>query len=197
MRRGLAGFIFVLAMLGPVGVAHAGQVYVVRPGDTLWGISHRLGIRPADLAAANHLSLSTIIHPGLRLTIPGPSVPASSGIVRIATGFLGRPYQESGMGADGFDCSGLVSRVYGEVGRPLPHSSYIQFQAGTPVSRAGLAPGDLVFFQTISPGPSHVGIYVGDGRFIHASYSRGVVISSIDEPYYRDRYLGARRIPTG
>ena len=63
------------------------------------------------------------------------------------------------------------------------------------MSRAALVPGDLVFFQTVSPGPSHVGIYVGNGQFIHASYSRGVVVSSIDEPYFRDRYLGARRIP--
>ena len=270
MWRGLTGLMFLLAMLWPAGVAHADEVYVVRQGDTLWRISHRLGIRPADLAAANHLSFSTIIHPGLRLTIPEPPTTASRssagltsrpnasiaprprtglpprpstapasrpnasatsrldapvlqpapehrfspgvpelpqaavpqksarvplGIVRIATRYLGRPYQEAGMGRNGFDCSGLVSRVYAEAGRPLPHSSFIQYQAGNPVSRAALVPGDLVFFQTVSPGPSHVGIYVGNDQFIHASYSRGVVVSSIDEPYFRDRYLGARRIP--
>jgi len=262
MWRGLAGLMFLLATLWSGGVAHADEVYVVRPGDTLWRISHRLGVRPAALAAANHLTLSSIIHPGLRLIVPVPSPtsarssagrtsrpttgiaplpsaasasrptasiasrPAApglqptpehrsspavapepvqtvaphpsarvrSGIIRIATSYLGRPYQASGTGRNGFDCSGLVARVYGEAGRPLPHSSYIQYQAGTPVSRAALVPGDLVFFQTDSPGPSHVGIYVGNGQFIHASYSRGVVISSMDEPYFRDRYLGARRI---
>jgi len=278
MWRGLAGLIFLLAMLWPAGAADAGQVYVVRQGDTLWRISHRLGIRPADLAAANHLSLSTIIHPGLRLIIPGPSTAATrssapsprsdarltprpsagrpprpresitpstgpaprpsapltprpdapllqpapehrsspagapepaqaavpqrsaggpSGIVRIATGYLGRPYQPSGTGSNGFDCSGLVSRVYAEAGRTLPRTSYGQYQTGTPVTRGALEPGDLVFFQTTDPGPSHVGIYVGSSQFIHASYSRGVVMSSIDEPYFRDRYLGARRIPPG
>ena len=270
MWRGLAGLVFLLAMLWPAGVAHADEVYVVRQGDTLWRISHRLGIRPADLAAANHLSFSTIIHPGLRLTIPEPPTTASrpsagltsrpnasiaprprtglpprpstapasrpnasatsrlnapalqpapehrvapgvpelpkaavpqrsalapASIVRIATRYLGRPYQPSGTGLNGFDCSGLVSRVYGEAGRTLPRTSYGQYQTGTPVSRAALVPGDLVFFQTTDPGPSHVGIYVGNGQFIHASYSRGVVVSSIDEPYFRDRYLGARRIP--
>lgn len=195
MWRGVAGLVFfLLALLWSPGAADAGQVYVVRQGDTLWRISHHLGVRPADLATANHLALSTTIHPGQRLTVPGRSVGMPAGIVRTAMEFLGRPYQWAGMGTHGFDCSGLISRVFAAFGRPLPHSSYRQYQAGRPVSRWELAPGDLVFFHTDRPGPSHVGIYVGDSRFIHASYSRGVMISSVDEPYFRDRYLGARRI---
>lgn len=115
-------------------------------------------------------------------------------VARAAIGFLGRPYQWSGIGQQGFDCSGLVFRVFSALGRVLPHSSAGQYRAGTPIGVSGLEPGDLVFFHTYDAGPSHVGIYLGAGRFVHASYSRGVIISSLAEPYYRLRYLGARRL---
>lgn len=228
-RRTATPLIVVLAMLWASGPAYAGQVYVVRAGDTLWRISHRLGVRPADLAAANHLALAGTIHPGLRLTVPaapaagGPVVtpqetpalehavivprapdahpaagPArvsafSSAAVRIAMALVGRPYQWSGMGDGGFDCSGLVAHVFAALGRSLPHSSFAQYEVGTIVSRLALAPGDLVFFHTYSPGASHVGIYVGEDRFVHASYSRGVVISSLQDAYFRERFIGGRR----
>ena len=203
MWRGVIGAaIFLLGALWASGPAAAGQIYVVRTGDTLWRISHHLGVRPTDLATANHLALTDTIHPGLRLAVPGaaPAVadpvapPLSSGAARIAAGLLGRPYQWSGIGNRGFDCSGLVAHVFSALGRPLPRSSFALYALGTLVSRWALAPGDLVFFRTYSAGASHVGIYIGDSRFIHASYSRGVVISSIEESYYRDRFLGGRRI---
>jgi cell wall-associated NlpC family hydrolase len=232
MWRGAVGLGIVLCgMLWAFSRADAGQVYVVRAGDTLWHISHQLGVRPADLASTNHLVLTGTIHPGLRLLVPGaapataePVTPRlslrdpehaatgspplktpsslavsrvssfSSAAVRIATGLLGKPYQWAGVGSHGFDCSGLVAHVFAALGRRLPHSSFAQYETGTLVSRWDLAPGDLVFFRTYNAGASHVGIYIGDGRFIHASYSRGVVISSIEESYYRDRFLGGRRI---
>ena len=223
-RGGVAPAIALAAVLGASSPADAGQVYVVLAGDTLWRISHHLGVRAIDLAAANHLVLTATIHPGLRLAVPDTAPPATAqatpppsgpvpehggivvppvrvhaspvslGPVRIAVGLLGRPYQWSGMGNRGFDCSGLVAHVFAAIGRPLPHSSFEQYQVGTLVSRWELVPGDLVFFQTYSAGASHVGIYIGEDRFVHASYSRGVVISSIEEPYYRDRFLGGRRI---
>jgi cell wall-associated NlpC family hydrolase len=118
---------------------------------------------------------------------------STAAVVRLARGYLGRPYQWSGIGRRGFDCSGLVFHVFQTLGHAVPHSSAAQFQGGTPVPRAALGPGDLVFFRTYTSGPSHVGIYLGAGRFIHASASRGVIISSLIEPYYRARYLGARR----
>ena len=225
--------ITLLTILWAPGPAHAAQVYVVRAGDTLWRISHRLGVRPAALATANHLSLTDTIHPGLQLVVPAVSGPApasrpdhpvpatvrervpvhgprvidaptpgaptasrtgfSARVTALAMSFVGRSYAWSGQGASGFDCSGLVAHVYAAVGRLLPHSSFGQYAIGAAVARDALAAGDLVFFHTYSAGPSHVGIYVGDQRFVHASYSRGVIVSSIAEPYYFDRYLGARR----
>jgi cell wall-associated NlpC family hydrolase len=223
-----------IALLVPLltpNPAHAAQTYVVRAGDTLWRISHRLGVRPGALATANHLSLTTTIHPGLQLVVPDAPVPApapdhpgraivresepvrerlavpalsrgalpptrmgfSARVAALAMGFVGRPYAWSGLGPNGFDCSGLVARVYAAAGRLLPHSSFGQYALGAAVARDALASGDLVFFHTYSTGPSHVGIYVGNEQFVHASYSRGVIVSSLNEPYYIDRYLGARR----
>ncbi len=128
-----------------------------------------------------------------RTPLPSRSGAFTSSIVRTALRFIGRPYQWAGIGNRGFDCSGLVLRVFAALGLALPHSSFDQYRRGISVPAAALSPGDLVFFRTYSAGPSHVGIYVGADRFIHASYSRGVVISSMGDPYYRGRYLGARR----
>lgn len=125
--------------------------------------------------------------------LPSRGVAFTATVARLALRYLGRPYQWSGIGQRGFDCSGLVFRVFGALGMVVPHSSFGQYQAGTAVPARLLGPGDLVFFHTYSSGPSHVGIYLGAGRFIHASVTRGVVVSSMDEPYYRSRYLGARR----
>jgi len=202
--------------------AEAASVYVVRPGDTLWAIAGRLGVSVEALASANHLSLTGTIQPGERLVAPGgagahsagaavASHPAvspvrvlrmlpsrgaafTSAVVRTALRFLGRPYQWAGIGNRGFDCSGLVYRVFSAMRLSVPHSSFGQFQEGVAVPRSALAPGDLVFFHTYSYGASHVGIYVGGNRFIHASSDRGVIVSSLSEPYYAYRYLGARRI---
>jgi NlpC/P60 family protein len=125
--------------------------------------------------------------------LPSRGVAFTATVSRLALRYLGRPYQWSGIGQRGFDCSGLVFRVFGALGMVVPHSSFGQYQAGTAVPARLLGPGDLVFFHTYNSGPSHVGIYLGAGRFIHASVTRGVVVSSMDEPYYRSRYLGARR----
>jgi cell wall-associated NlpC family hydrolase len=131
--------------------------------------------------------------PVVRASLPLRGAAFTVTVVRQALRYLGRPYKWSGIGAGGFDCSGLVVQVFTALGMPLPHSSSGQYQAGTAVPAALLGPGDLVFFHTYTSGPSHVGIYLGARRFIHASVSRGVIVSSMDEPYYRTRYLGARR----
>ncbi len=108
---------------------------------------------------------------------------------------MGIPYDYSGADSLGMDCSGLVQSVYQEaVGIALPRSSAEQFAEGMPIRRDDLEFGDLVFFNTTGKSPSHEGVYVGDGLFAHASVSNGVTVSFLDQEYYRQRYVGARRI---
>ncbi len=114
-------------------------------------------------------------------------------LTRNAMRFIGTPYVFGGTSPGGFDCSGYVQHVFAMLGVPLPRTADAQYYAGHP-TRGGMAAGDLVFFQTYESGPSHVGIYLGHGRFIHSSSSRGVMISSISERYWSARYLGAKRV---
>jgi len=115
---------------------------------------------------------------------PNPNAPA---VVKVAYAQLGKPYQYAAAGPDRFDCSGLVMYCYAQVGVYLPHSSYAQFQCGYPVSYADLQPGDLVFFH----GAGHVGMYIGDGQFIHAPHTGDVV--RIADLGRRSDFCGARR----
>jgi cell wall-associated NlpC family hydrolase len=104
--------------------------------------------------------------------------------------YLGVPYHWGGSSPSGFDCSGLVSYVFAQIGVSLPHSSYAQFNMGSPVSIGQLQPGDLVFFS----GASHVGIYIGGGSFIHAPHTGDVVKISSLSGYYASAFIGGRRI---
>jgi cell wall-associated NlpC family hydrolase len=101
---------------------------------------------------------------------------------------LGKPYVWGAGGPSSFDCSGLVSYVYAQVGVSLPHNAAAQYGYGTPVSYGDLQAGDLVFFS----GLGHVGIYIGGGQFIHAPHTGDVVkISSLSS---HGGYVGARRL---
>jgi peptidoglycan DL-endopeptidase CwlO len=116
-----------------------------------------------------------------------------SGVVGIAMRYLGVPYVFGGASPSGFDCSGLVMYVFGQVGISLPHYTVAQwnYADAVSVSRSQLQPGDLVFFA----GLGHVGIYVGGGRFIHAPHTGDVVrIDSLSEGWYSSEYDGAKRI---
>lgn len=118
---------------------------------------------------------------------------SSSQVASYAYNFLGRPYVYGANGPDAFDCSGFTSYVYRHFGVSLPRTARSQFSAGSAVSRDNLAPGDLVFFNTVGY-LGHVGLYIGGGDFIHAASSGRVKISSLSEGYYRTRYAGARRV---
>lgn len=121
---------------------------------------------------------------------------AGESIVRVASRFKGVRYRWGGSSRSGFDCSGFTRYVFRQrAGVELPHSASAQFRRGAPVSRNHLKPGDLVFFQTYRRGASHVGIYIGNGKFIHASSAGGRVrVDSLNDGYYRQRYVGARRL---
>lgn len=121
--------------------------------------------------------------------------PGSSGVVRTAFAFRGTRYRYGGSSRRGFDCSGFTSHVFGRNGISLPHNAAAQFRCGTPVPKSQLKEGDLVFFQTTRRGISHVGIYIGNGRFVHASSAKGRVrVDTLASGYYAQRYRGARRV---
>ena len=107
--------------------------------------------------------------------------------------FLGVPYVFGGTSTHGFDCSGYVQHVFAMVGISLPRTADAQYDAGHPAI-GGPRAGDLVFFQTYAEGPSHVGIYLGKGKFVHASSSHGVMVSNLSDSYWATRYLGAKRL---
>ncbi len=113
-------------------------------------------------------------------------------LTRSALRFLGTPYVFGGTSGYGFDCSGYVQHVYAMLGVHLPRTADAQYYAGSRTV-GGVKTGDLVFFQTYEPGPSHVGIYLGHGHFVHAS-SHGVMVSSLSDSYWSARYLGAKRV---
>jgi cell wall-associated NlpC family hydrolase len=106
--------------------------------------------------------------------------------------FLGVPYVFGGTTTAGFDCSGFVQHVFAMLGISVPRTADAQYAAAHRVV-GGMKPGDLVFFQTYAPGPSHVGIYLGNGKFVSAS-SRGVSISHLSDPYWASRFIGARTL---
>lgn len=118
-----------------------------------------------------------------------------STIVANAKKHLGTPYVWGGSSPGGFDCSGFVQYVMKQSGITLPRTTTEQYKVGTYVSKNELQPGDLVFLQnTYRDGISHVGIYIGDGKMIHASSSKGVTTSSLSSSYYVKHYYGARRV---
>jgi peptidoglycan DL-endopeptidase CwlO len=158
-------------------------------------IAARARLQAAQQQAQQQASQTVV---GVSAVTPSPSAdtvvappPTHTGVVGVALSQLGTPYVWGGSAPGGFDCSGLVMWAYAQVGVSLPHSSYAQYGYGVPVSRDQLQPGDLVFFD----GLGHVGIYIGNGQFVHAPHTGDVVkISSLDEAWYAATFVGARRI---
>lgn len=125
-------------------------------------------------------------------TAPGNS--SGSAVVTTAQKYLGVPYVWGGSTVSGFDCSGFTQYVLKQNGINIPRTAAEQFATGTPVTKTNLQVGDLVFFTTYKPGASHVGFYMGDGKFIHASSAaKQVTISELADEYYTSHYIGSRR----
>jgi cell wall-associated NlpC family hydrolase len=141
--------------------------------------------------------------PGANLPAPTPENPTSTGttpavseLIATSLALRGTPYLNGGSEPTrGFDCSGFVQWVFAQHGTSLPRETRAQYDEGKRIGRDEVRAGDLVFFETVSRGPSHVGIALGSGEFVHAPSSRGVVrVESYQSGYWSSRWVGARRI---
>jgi cell wall-associated NlpC family hydrolase len=127
---------------------------------------------------------------------PGPTAPGTApALVSTALRFRGVPYRNGGSDPSGFDCSGFIQYVFGQLGTLLPREVREQYQVGRAVDLDDVEAGDLLFFQTVGRGASHVGLVIGGGEFVHAPSSRGVVrVERYDADYWARRFIGARRV---
>ena len=130
---------------------------------------------------------------------PPPVTVTSSGegyaLAGTALSLRGAPYKNQGTDPSGFDCSGFVQYVYQQYGLALPREVREQFRKGKKIDPDQLEPGDLVFFTTVTPGASHVGISIGGDQFVHAPSERGVVrVEQLSAAYWRTRFVGAKRV---
>ena len=116
-------------------------------------------------------------------------------LLGTALSLRGAPYRDGGSDPSGFDCSGFVTYVFAQRGVFVPRTVSDQYQFGRRVDPTALEAGDLVFFTTTAPGPSHVGIAISGGEFVHAPSSAGVVrVEQLGSTYWASRLLGARRV---
>jgi peptidoglycan DL-endopeptidase LytE len=201
---------FLLALAAALllsGLASA-KSYTVQPGDTLFGIAKANNVSLTRLLMVNRLT-GEQVRPGQILEIPGgaskapvraarstASLPSNRpSVSRTAYRFIGSRYVYGSSGPYNFDCSGFTRYVLAKQGVNLPHSAAQQARMGRFVRRNGLLPGDLVFFNTMGRGVSHVAVYVGENKVVHATNPHdGVVVSSLSERYWSARYVGARRV---
>ncbi|WP_304485928.1 C40 family peptidase [Acidaminococcus sp. AM05-11] len=123
---------------------------------------------------------------------------ANTGMVRslisTAYDYVGVPYVFGGTTPWGFDCSGYTQYVFRQIGVDIPRTADAQYYSYPKVSASNLQPGDLVFFETYEPGPSHCGIYIGNGQMLQAGSSTGVTVSNVFSGYFGARYIGACRV---
>jgi cell wall-associated NlpC family hydrolase len=116
-------------------------------------------------------------------------------MINTALKFLGVPYRNGGTDPSGFDCSGFIQYVFNALGVALPREVRDQYRVGQDISLDDVQAGDLLFFQTVSRGASHVGMAIGPGQFVHAPSSRGVVrVERYTAQYWASRFVGARRV---
>jgi LysM repeat protein len=190
--------------------------YIVQKGDTLYTIAKKFDTSVDDIASLNNLANNkinigeTLLIPKNNTNLANTKNNYSSGeyslvnkentlnerLVKYAKLFIGAPYQWGGTNlSTGVDCSGFVQDIFAKFHIELPRTSSEQFNVGKPVPLADIKPGDLLFFKTYAGVyPSHVGIYIGDNKFISAlNQNTGVVISPLDG-YFLNRFVGARRV---
>ncbi len=127
-------------------------------------------------------------------TASAQATATGNALITTAKKYMGVPYVWGGTTTEGFDCSGFTQYVMKQNGITIPRTAAEQYATGTSVDKSQLRVGDLVFFTTYKEGASHVGFYMGDGKFIHASSANEqVTISNLGDTYYVEHYIGARR----
>lgn len=163
-------------------------------GWVLAGVAAILGLSTGcSLAPTAPINDAPAIVP--ERTVSPLSLPLGSEIALRAIALVGKPYRYGGADLDGFDCSGMVYFIHHALGLEIPRTAAEQQRAAQGVARAALQPGDLLFFRTtVSQRISHVGVYVGDNRFVHAPQSgRLIELRTLDDQYYGPRLAGSGR----
>lgn len=145
-------------------------------------------MRKTLVAAATSLAIL------LSMGTMGTGTASASTLSSVVDSVYGTPYKMGGIGNGSFDCSGFTQFVFKKMGISLARQSAAQYKQGTVVAKSQLKAGDLVFFNTLGNGVSHVGVYMGAGTFAHASSSKGVRIDFLSNSYFANRYVGAKRI---
>jgi LysM repeat protein len=167
---------------------------ILKPGQKLFLEPQA---EPDEITMSNYEAIlsQTQIEKEIKGLTESEEISLKDKLILFARKFINIPYRFGGNSLLGIDCSAFVQKVYGMIGVNLPRSAREQFHEGRLVDSEELSIGDLVFFRTYAPFPSHVGIYLGDNLFIHAS-SRGkrVTIDNITEPFYIKRFIGAKRV---
>lgn len=203
------------------GISYAATYHVVQQKETLWGISRIYGLTVDELYQLNGLN-SDLIYPGQTLIVSkddaeeevvekdaagessltdsevdqetaDEATSLASQILDFAKTFIGTPYKSAGSSPGGFDCSGFTSYVYKQFNIDLPRVAQDQYNFGKIVSSSEAKPGDLVAFAQ-NGYIHHVGIYMGNGEFIHSSSTEGVVITKTNDAYWGPRLLGFSRV---
>jgi peptidoglycan DL-endopeptidase LytE len=196
--------------------------YRVQKGDTVEKLADKFSVDRQDIVDLNAIKKSRLA-PGVKLLIPKETEEDTSVdepvalnntrplkcwkneeergvLVKVARSFSGAPYKYGGDSVRGLDCSAFVRKMYEIFDVQLPRTAREQFQTGLRIDKGDLTTGDLVFFRTkrFAKQPTHVGIYIGDGKFIHASsvLKRGVKVDSLNEGYFDRTFTGAVRVKT-
>jgi peptidoglycan DL-endopeptidase LytE len=193
--------------------------YRVKKGDTLEQLARQFEVDSQDIIDANDLKANRL-KPGRKILIPkvspedsaeefvtlpfGPLKPWKNRdeqymLVKVAKSFMGAPYKLGGESVKGLDCSAFVKKIYEIFDVQLPRTAREQYRVGNNIGKDRLSVGDLVFFKTrrFAKCPTHVGIYIGDGNFIHSSSGHGkigVKVDSLSSDYYTRTYAGATRV---
>lgn len=198
--------VIVLVSATFAACASSGVVYTPKPFPVPGGRGGTVAVpAPADPSAPPIAGTPAPVPPPVAKPSPAPGrsnpiVPGGGNadgyaLSGTALSLRGAPYKDGGIDPSGFDCSGFVRYVYEQHGVAVPRQVRDQFRVGKNVERDHLAPGDLVFFSTVAPGASHVGIMIGGDQFVHAPSEKGVVrVESLATQYWGSRYIGAKRV---